>query len=487
MNAGFSLFAALLTTFVFGCGKKSNDGGVVTPPSPPSVSGPVSSDVAFWLTKGDASALLQKQNTAVNFSSASNSYPVITVDSTTRYQTMDGFGFALTGGSAQLINGQTPSTRSALLKELFSTDSNAIGISYLRISIGASDLNASVFTYDDMPAGQADLGLQNFDLNVDKFQLVPLLKEILAINPGIKILACPWTAPGWMKADTIIDNNYRATMLNTAYYSVYADYFVKYVQAMKAEGITIDAVTPQNEPLNAYNNPSMLMTATQQTAFIKNYLGPKFRAANLATKIIVYDHNCDHPEYPLTVLDDAAANQYIDGSAFHLYSGFIDALTPVHNAYPNKNIYFTEQYTSSTGTFNGDLAWHLRNLIIGAPRNWSRNVIEWNLANNPSFGPHTTGGCTNCKGALTLDGDNVTRNVSYYIIAHASKFVPAGSVRIASSVASDLPNVAFLTPTGKKVLIVLNDAATSQTFSIGFNGKLAVASLNGGSVATFVW
>lgn len=485
MKPNFLFFAPLLMTFALGCAKKRGETTVDNPPSPPS--GPVSSDVAFWLTKGDASALLQKQNAAVNFSSASTSYPVISVDTTVRYQTMDGFGFALTGGSAQLINGQTPATRNALLRELFSTDSNAIGISYLRISIGASDLNASVFTYDDMPAGQTDATLQNFDLNVDKFQLVPLLKQILAINPGIKILASPWTAPGWMKADTIIDNNYRATMLNPAYFGVYADYFVKSLQAMKAEGIPVDAVTPQNEPLNAYNNPSMLMTASQQTAFIKNYLGPKFRAANLSTKIIVYDHNCDHPEYPLTVLSDAAANQYIDGSAFHLYAGFINALTPVHDAYPNKNVYFTEQYTSSTGSFNGDLAWHLRNLIIGAPRNWSRNVLEWNLANDPSFGPHTTGGCTDCKGALTLDGDNVTRNVSYYIIGHASKFVPNGSVRIASSVAADLPNVAYLTPAGKKVLIVLNDASASQTIAIGFKGTFATASLAAGSVATFVW
>lgn len=490
-NIIFKIVFAVIIFCSTGCGKNSGTTGAnptpTPPPTPTPIPTPVSTDVTFWLTKTDGSVVLSKQNVALNFSTGSTQSPVIAVDSVAKYQTMDGFGYALTGGSAQLINGLTPTVHNALLRELFSTDSNGIAISYLRISIGASDLNANVFTYDDIPSGQTDLSLQNFDLNVDKFQLVPLLKEIIAINPSIKILACPWTAPSWMKSDTIIDNNYRGTVLNANYYGVYADYFVKYVKAMKAEGITIDAITPQNEPLNAYNNPSMLMPASKQTEFIKNYLGPKFQAANIATKIIIYDHNCDHPEYPITVLNDGAANKYIDGSAFHLYSGFINALSTVHDAYPNKNIYFTEQYTPSTGSFSGDLSWHLRNLIIGASRNWSKNVIEWNLANDPNYGPHTNGGCTVCKGALTLNGDNISRNVSYYIISHASKFVPPGSVRIESNIISNLQNVAYVTPAGKKVLIVLNDASAPQTFSIQFKGKWVSPTLDAGAVATFIW
>jgi glucosylceramidase len=282
------------------------------------------------------------------------------------------------------------------------------------------------------------------------------------------------------------NNNPKGGSLLPQYYATYANYFVKYIQAMKAEGITIDAITPQNEPLHGGNNPSLLMTAAEQATFIKNHLGPAFRAANIATKIIIYDHNADRPDYPISVLSDAAANPFIDGSAFHLYAGDIGALSTVHNAFPNKNIYFTEQYTASNGTFGGDLKWHLKNVIIGAMRNWSRNALEWNLANDPAFAMHTPGGCNTCKGALTI-GTNIMRNVSYYIIAHASKFVPMGSVRIGSNHAGNLFSVAFKRPDGRKVLIVLNDGTSQQIFNINFGDKWVSPALEAGAVGTFVW
>jgi glucosylceramidase len=231
----------------------------------------------------------------------------------------------------------------------------------------------------------------------------------------------------------------------------------------------------------------LYMTAEQQRDFIKNDLGPAFQAANITTRIITYDHNCDKPEYPLTILNDPAAKAFVDGSAFHLYAGNISALSTVHNAHPDKNVYFTEQWTSSTGSFDGDLKWHLKNVIIGSMRNWSRNALEWNLANDPGFGPHTDGGCTQCKGALTISGNTFTKNVSYYIIAHASKFVPAGSVRISSNNSGSLNSVAFETPEKKKVLIVLNDGATTSNFNIKFKDKWTTVALEAGSVATFVW
>jgi glucosylceramidase len=239
--------------------------------------------------------------------------------------------------------------------------------------------------------------------------------------------------------------------------------------------------------LHPGNNPSLYMTALQQTEFIKNNLGSAFQAANITTKIITYDHNCDHPDYPITILNDAAARPFVNGSAFHLYNGDINALTTVHNAYPDKHVYFTEQYTASTGSFDGDLKWHIKNVIIGSMRNWSRTALEWNLANDPSYGPHTAGGCTTCKGALTI-GTSVTRNVAYYIIAHASKFVPPGSVRVMStSNTGGLFSVAFKTPAGKKVLIILNDDSSSASFNMRFNGKWVVSSLPGGAVGTYVW
>jgi glucosylceramidase len=463
--------------------KQPATGGVNTPPSPV-ITTPVKTDVAIWLTQPDQSSLFQKQNLGLLFSAGTNSNPTITVDTTKAYQTIDGFGYTLTGGSATLINNLPPAQKDALLKELFATDSTKIGVSYLRISLGASDLSATTFTYDELPAGQtADNNLQYFSIDQEKTDLIPILKKIIAINPSIKILSCPWTSPTWMKTN----NSFRGGSLSTTYYDAYARYFVKYIQAMKAEGIIIDAITPQNEPLNPNNTPSLVMQATEQATFIKNYLGPQFKTAGITTKIISYDHNLDRTDYPLTILADAAANPYVDGSAFHLYAGSITSMSAVHDAYPAKNVYFTEQWVGGPGNFAGDLSWHVNNLIIGATRNWSRNVLEWNLAADASYGPHTVGGCTTCLGALTIGPATVSRNVAYYIVAHASKFVRPGSVRIDSNTPDNLSNVAFKTADGKKVLIVLNTSALLQNFNIKFNGKIVTASLGGGSVATFVW
>jgi len=464
--------------------KKSSD----TTPAPPVIPPPVvpaTNDIDFWLTKSDKSVLLQKQSAVLSFGTVANTNTNIEADTTVQYQVVDGFGYTLTGGSAQVINSMSAADRSNLLQELFGNTANDIGISYLRISIGASDLNATVFSYDDMPAGQTDPTLANFSLANDKESgtgLIPLLKQIIAINPSIKIIATAWSPPVWMK-----DNgSSKGGGLQTMYYSAYAQYFVKYIQQMKAEGIIITAITPQNEPLNPANNPSLQMVATQERDFIKNNLGPAFQAAGITTKIVAYDHNCDHPDYPITILSDAAAAAFVDGSAFHLYAGDIAALGQLHDAYKDKNVYFTEQYTASSGDFGGDLKWHLKNVIIGSMRNWSRNALEWNLANNETYGPYTPGGCNTCKGALTI-GTGVTRNVAYYIVAHASKFVPAGSVRIGSNLTTTLQNVAFKRPDGKKVLIVENDGATAATFNIKFNGKWAVTTLDGGAVGTYTW
>jgi glucosylceramidase len=476
------IIAALVIVGLINCKRDSGGSPNPAPPTPPPVT--PANEMDFWLTKQDETVKLQKQTNILAFTNPVNQYPNIEVDEATTYQSVDGFGYTLTGGSAEVINTLITSKRQELLQELFGSAATSISISYLRISIGASDMNAAPFTYDDMTVGQTDIPLSNFSLAPDMTNLVPLLKDILAINPAIKILACPWSPPVWMKDN----NSFVGGSLQTQYYPVYAQYFVKYIQKMKEQGITIDAITPQNEPLYGGNNPSMLMSAAQQADFIKNNLGPAFQAANITTKIIIYDHNCDRPDYPISILSDPAAKAFVNGSAFHLYGGDISALSNVHSTFPDRALYFTEQYTSSTGNFGGDLKWHLKNVVIGSMRNWSRNALEWNLANDAAFGPHTPGGCNVCKGAITIETSNVyTRNVGYYIIAHASKFVPPGSIRISSSVTGNLNNVAFKTPGGQKVLIVENDDSGAAIFNIKYNGKWIVVSLDGGSVGTFVW
>ena len=438
--------------------------------------------VERWLTNADKSALLQQQTDKLSFGSEKTDNPTIFVDDTKRFQSMDGFGFTLTGGSATLINQLKVTEKAALLTELFATDQNNIGISYLRVSIGASDLSDHVFTYNDLPEGQTDPNITRFSLAEEQKDLLPILKQILKINPAIKILGSPWTPPNWMKTNQAS----KGGSLKPEFYTAYARYLVKYIQAMQKEGIRIDAITIQNEPLHPGNNPSLLMLPSEQATFIKKNLGPAFKAANIKTKIILYDHNADRPDYPISILNDAEARQYIDGSAFHLYGGNIEALNEVHEAHPDKNLYFTEQWIGSPGNFAGDLKWHTKNLIIGAPRNWSKNVLEWNLAADPKQNPHTDGGCTECLGALTI-GESIVRNPAYYIVAHAAKFVRPGSVRIASNTTISLANVAFKTPAGKTVVIVLNESQKPQSFTISSKGKTITQSLDGGSVATYVW
>jgi glucosylceramidase len=438
--------------------------------------------VQSWLTKGDESIKLQQQLPLV-FVNTSNNFQNIEIDDSQKFQYVDGFGYTLTGGSVEVINRLSPTKRKALLNELFGKDENSISISYLRLSIGASDLDGEVFSYDDLPQGQTDPTLSKFSLARDK-DLIAMLKEILAINPKINIIAAPWSPPVWMK-----DNGKSiGGSLKPEFYDTYSRYFVKYIQGMQKEGITIDAVTPQNEPLHPGNNPSLLMVSDQQRDFIKQSLGPIFKSNNIKTKIVVYDHNCNKPEYAINILNDAEANQYIDGSAFHLYEGDISALSTVHNAHPNKNLYFTEQWTGAKGTFNEDLNWHTKNVVIGSMRNWSKIALEWNLANDTEFKPHTSGGCTECKGAITVsDKENFTRNVAYYIIAHASKFVPVNSQRISSTQTDSLSTVAFKTPEGKTVLIVQNYSKTDENFNIKYNNKTAPVRMTANSVATYIF
>jgi glucosylceramidase len=475
-NAGMA-FIMLIATCA--CSKKNSVRNPEAPPVPPEI---VKTEVNFWLTKGDQSSLLTRQNIALNFSTTTNSNPTIEVDPNTTFQSIDGFGYTLTGGSASLINALPAADKDKLLNELFGSADNAIAVSYLRVSIGASDLSASAFTYNDLPDGETDEPLAKFSMQKEQADLIPILKKIVAINPSIKILGSPWTAPTWMKTN----KSFIGGSLKPEYYQTYAKYLVKYIQAMKAEGITIDAITPQNEPLHPGNNPSMYMEALDQAKFVK-VLGPAFQTAGLTTKIIVYDHNADKPEYPITILNDADAKKYVDGSAFHLYAGNISALSQVHDAHPDKNVYFTEQWVGGPSNFGEDLKWHVSTLIVGATRNWSRNVLEWNLAADLSYNPHTDkGGCSTCLGAITV-APAVSRNVAYYVIGHASKFVKPGSVRIASNIISNLQNVAFKTPDGKNVLIVCNNNTAETTFNIKYAGKTISTTLDKGSVGTYVW
>lgn len=439
------------------------------------------SEVKMYLTTPNEELRFERVYDRIRFPVQENTdNAIIEIEPSRKFQEMDGFGYTLTGGSALHLMNMSADERSAILNELFGRDEESIGVSYLRVSLGSSDLDPEPFSYNAVPG---DLEMESFSLEPDETYLIPALKEILSINPDIMIMASPWSAPVWMKSN----NATVGGRLEEQYYDAYALYFARYIQEMEAQGIEIDAVTIQNEPENPFNNPSMVMTASEQRDFIKNSLGPLFAELGIETKIIIWDHNADNPGYPISILNDSVARAFIDGSAFHLYAGDISALSLVKEEHPDKNIYFTEQWIGAPANFSADLSWHIRYLIVGATRNWSRNVLQWNLAADPNQDPHTDGGCNRCLGALTIDGNDVIRNPAYYIIAHASKYVDPGSFRVASTLPDGLPNVAFENTSGEIILIILNDSDTSESVDVKLMDEVYRFSLIPGAVATIVF
>jgi len=424
---------------------------------PAKISTPITyTNAEFYLSIPNQKSFFQKIENPD--SGVSGDLLIVNKDQT--FQTMDGFGLALTGGSAQVIYRLEPAKRAALLQELFGPN----GISVLRIGVGATDLDSAVFSYEDEPG--------KFSLDKSKPDLIPLLKEILAVNPAIKIMASPWSAPIWMKNN----NSSKGGYLMEKYFVSYAEYLATYIQAMAKEGIPIWSLTPQNEPLNPGNNPSMYMSAEMQGNFIVKALGPVFEKQNIQTKIIIYDHNCDYPEYAIELLKVPEVRKYVNGSAFHLYAGEITALSKVKAAHPDKDVYFTEQWTGAKGNFASDFMWHMKNIVLGSVNNHAKAVIEWNLATDPSYGPHTLGGCSECLGALTIGGQEITRNQSYYIIMQAAKFVPPGSIRLGISPPLGTQAAAFKRPDGKIVILIQNEGAKKNISLDNLNLALAAES-----------
>lgn len=440
-----------------------------------------------WVTRDANSPLQPLPPVPFSRSSPREVLPIIDVDDRRTFQPIEGFGFALTGGSAYLLAGMAAADRAALLQELFGVSEESLGLSCLRLSIGASDLGPRAFSYCDLPPGTTEPDLAHFDLAAGDVEVVPVLQEILRINPTLKLIASPWSAPPWMKSS----GSFIAGSLKRDYYPAYARYFVRYVEAMRGHGIHVSAVTPQNEPRNPQNEPSMVMTATEQAEFIKGYLGPELRRAAPETEIFCWDHNCDEPDYPLAVLGDAGARAYIAGVAWHLYRGTAEAMSKVRARYPAKKVYFTEQWVSAHEDPMGALRWHMRNVVIGGLRNWSRTAVEWNLASDPDCSLHTPSGAVGSLGGVTI-GPAVARNAGYYLMAHSARFIRPGAVRIHSSdgSASEEPailNVACLTPDSRVVMLVMNDADGPRRFHIRHRGAHATLELGSGDIATLRW
>ncbi|MEK3773721.1 glycoside hydrolase family 30 beta sandwich domain-containing protein [Paenibacillus sp. FSL K6-4396] len=464
-----------------------------------------------WLTTGDQQNLLTPQKpipitdhhdadpsssvSSTQESDISSSAFTIRIDPDKTYQTMDGFGAAMTGSSTHLINQLQDEKQEQLLKELFTTE--GLNMDMVRHTIGASDYSvdesgaASSYTYDDIESG-TDYEMEHFSIDKDQ-EVVNMLERAVGLKPDLKVLGTPWTAPAWMKyGEEKTTNGWYLDYNNPKVYEAYARYFVKYIEAYQAKGIPIYGMTLQNEPeFTSDKYPSMSMGAEEQAMFIRDYLGLALQDAELDTRIIAYDHNWDQAvEYTGKVLGDEQAAAHVDGTAFHCYAGDPSAMSEVHERFPDKNIYFTECSGGEwSPDFGENLNWQMSNLIIGAPRNWAKNVLLWNIALDRQGGP-TNGGCENCRGVVTIDPerDEITRNVEYYALGHISRYVRPGAVRVESTQEQGkIENVTFRNPDGTMVLVAANTGEAEVSFDVVMGGDSFQYTLPSQSAATFRW
>jgi glucosylceramidase len=451
--------------------------------------------VAIWLTTTNDSGGRNvvrglQQQAPISFTAGSGSAgQVVTVTENTRYQQFTGAGASFTDTAAYLINSSgalSASARNTLMNNLFSPTSG-IGLDFLRNPMGASDLARFNYTFDDMPSGQTDPSLAHFSIAHDLVDVLPLTKQARQLNPGLKVMATPWTAPPWMKDS----DAYSQGWLQAQYYAAYAQYFVKYIQAYQAQGVPIDFVSAQNEPTCCSGYPSMQWNGSGLDYFTANDLLPAFHAAGLSTKALALDWNPDsYASYGAPTVDDATVrtDPNFGGIAWHGYEGSVTTQTDIHNQYPNVDSYDTEH---SGGTWISNQQQEDMNNIIDYTRNWGKSVVKWSLAVDQNMGPHN-GGCGTCTGLVTVhNGDSesgqVDYTVEYYDMGQLTKFVKPGAYRIDSTASTSIPNVAWLNPDGSKALVAYNESGSTQTLTVNWGNETFSYALPAQTSATFVW
>ncbi len=476
--------------------------------SPVGAAPPASGEtVRVYVTTADLSSALQRQPD-LTFGSASGPVTAtIQVDPRTTYQQIDGFGGGLTDSSAWLLFTRlSPAARERVMRDLFSP-TEGIGLSFLRLPIGASDFthDGVFYSYDDMRSGGSDPTLSAFSIRHDTAYIIPLLREALALNPRLHIEATPWSPPGWMKENGVLNNLSHAGRLRPSSYAPYARYFVKFIQAYRAEDIPIFAITPQNEPGAAGSYPATELPASDEIRLVRDYLGPALAQAGLHTKIFSNDmewsSNGTNLRYPLTVMSDPGANRYLAGTAYHCYRGNPEGMTMMHERFPGKDIYETECSSGNCTTCPWTSPAPPVELAIAATRNWSKTVALWNLALDPQGGPPAKNGCTTCIAPVTVDPASgaVTYTADYYQLGQLSRFVWPGAYRIASTTfvtayhsgagygVTTLDDAAFRNPDGSLVLVAYNAGGTPRTFWVQWGKQSFSYTLPAAAAATFIW
>ena len=447
------------------------------------------SQLQAWVTTGDKSQLMAAQPpSGVVSADAVAGLPTITIDARERHQSIVGFGASVTDSSAWLIqNKLTPPQRDALLRELFGRGEGGLGFSFTRVTIGASDFSLDHYSLDDAPGGAPDAKLEHFSLKRPQEYVFPTVRAALKINPELKVMASPWSAPAWMKTTGSLVKG----QLKPEAYPVYADFFARYIKEARKVGVPTDYLSVQNEPdFEPENYPGMRWLPQDRARFFGENLAPAFKRAKIRTKVLDWDHNWDQPQQPLTVLADPKAKAFLAGVAWHCYAGEVSAQETVRTAHPDKDVFFTECSGGEwSPKFDNSFSWMMEQLIIGSTRAGARGVLMWNLALDEKFGPHK-GGCGDCRGVVSIDSASgaITRTQEYYAFGHASRFVKPGAVRIGSSAKlGDLRTVAFQNKDGGRVLIVLNVGTQPADFAIAEGASLFKATLPARAAGTFVW
>jgi glucosylceramidase len=451
--------------------------------------------VNIWLTTtNDARGVnvtrgLQQQ-TPVNFTAGTGSGgQTINVNENTTYQQFEGGGASFTDTAAWLMNSSgalTQATRDDAMRKLFDPV-NGIGLSFIRNPMASSDLARFSYSFDDMPAGQTDPNLTRFSIAHDMEAVLPLTKQAKQLNPAIKVMASPWSAPPWMKDNA----SFNLGWLQAQYYQAYAQYFVKYIQAYAAQGVPVNYVSVQNEPTCCSSYPSMNWNSNGLATFTKNNLLPSLRNAGLSTKVLALDWNWDtYNAYAAETMNDAAIRNdpNFGGMAWHGYGGDVAQQTTVHNQYPGVNAYSTEH---SGGTWVSNQQNEDMSNIVDYTRNWSKSFVKWSLAVDQNMGPHN-GGCGTCTGFITVhNGDaqhgRVDYTVEYYTMGHLTKFVKPGAFRIDSNDNSAVRNVAWKNPDGSKALIANNTSGTNQSVRVNWGNQSFTYNLPAKTSATFTW
>jgi glucosylceramidase len=440
---------------------------------------------SLWVTSADESQKLAPQP-SIETAGAATGDEQVTIDTGKHFQRMQGFGAAITDASAELLSKLPDARRKALMAELFGRADGGLGLSFTRLTVGASDFSRTHYSYDDSPGNAPDPALSHYSIDPARKYVLPRTREALAINPDLMVMISPWSAPAWMKTSRSLIRG----QLDPRYYDAFARYMARTVEEFGREGVPVAMLTIQNEPdFEPGDYPGMRVNPPERAQIIGRHLGPLLQARGIKTQILDYDHNWDNPEMPLAVLADPVARRYVAGVAWHCYEGDVPAQSLVHDAYPDKDTWFTE---CSGGGWSPNyaevLGWMTDKLIIGGANNWSRGVLLWNLALDPAHGPHD-GGCTDCRGVVTIDPATgaVTRNVEYYILGHASRFVLPGALRVgATRRGNGVEAAAFLSPDGSRVAI-LHRTAGAGPVTIAIDGDRYAVPLAAGSVATLRW